>query len=98
AIDWPIPSTAIELATSPARCPPIPSQTTKRPRGASTRKRSSFRSRTRPTSVLPAAARLAFWPLMVTSNLSPYLPDLSFQFQRQPACGGVDRDRLAHGP
>jgi hypothetical protein len=44
--------TAMLLATSPAACPPIPSATMNSPMPSSTRKLSSFASRTRPTSVL----------------------------------------------
>src|SRR5262249_30624938 len=49
-------SSAVALATSPARWPPIPSATATRPRrSAWSRKSSSLPSRTRPTSVTPAA-------------------------------------------
>src|SRR3954471_3888801 len=45
-------STAIRLARSPPRCPPIPSATAYRPRTSLHRKLSSLWSRLRPTSVM----------------------------------------------
>src|SRR3954469_18517901 len=46
-------STPILLATSPAACPPMPSQTTKIPSWVSYPKLSSLLVRTQPTSLLP---------------------------------------------
>src|SRR6266481_5664105 len=51
--------TARRLAVSPPACPPIPSQTTYRPRSSLTRKLSSLWSRFMPTSVRAALRKLA---------------------------------------
>src|SRR5215471_7279687 len=48
-------SVAMREATSPARCPPMPSATTKRSYSLSTTKESSLCSRWSPTSLSPAA-------------------------------------------
>ncbi len=55
--------TAMELATSPAAWPPMPSQTAKT--GARTRYESSLCSRTSPTSVRAPQARRAVEPVSV---------------------------------
>src|SRR5215471_3697863 len=49
-------STLILLATSPAACPPMPSQTTKMPYRVSYPKLTSLFLRTEPTSLLPATS------------------------------------------
>ena len=47
---------AVEEATSPRACPPMPSHTTKRPRSGSTAKQSSLFGRTAPTCVFASHA------------------------------------------
>src|SRR5215467_12894226 len=70
-------SVAIFDATSPARCPPMPSATTKRSYSFSTTKESSLCSRWSPTSLIPAAtARITVCASPPTSNgkrVSPVL-------------------------
>src|SRR4051812_36631804 len=55
-------STPILLATSPAACPPMPSQTTNMPSWVSYPKLSSLLVRTQPTSLLPDTSMLKLIP------------------------------------
>ena len=61
--------TAMELATSPAACPPMPSHTANS--GACTRKESSLCPRTRPTSERDPHARVALTPWTVSAPARP---------------------------
>ena len=76
-------SVAIRLATSPARCPPMPSANAKTPPSASYTMLSSLNCRTLPVSVTPAIS-------MKLLNI-----DRDFQLMRNKGnCRSVFRMRL----
>src|SRR3954453_9357966 len=82
-------STPILLATSPAACPPMPSQTTNMPSWVSYPKLSSLLVRTQPTSLLPDTSMLKLIRRRCFPNAVPDLeaspwgkPHISGGFER----------------